>query len=103
MIVSVALHFGGNFGPHSWEPLARARCFLAQWMYLNTDYQEAMNKEALDLMELPDKDDDMHACTIQPQIDKINSTVNDKQGKFVSEYRMFVDNLPLVLVGLLPI
>ena len=30
-------------------------------MYLNTDYQEEMNKEALDLMELPDEDDDTHA------------------------------------------
>ena len=40
--------------------------FLAQWMYLNTDYQEEMNKEALDLMELPDKVDDTHACTIRP-------------------------------------
>lgn len=28
MIVSVALHFGGNYGPHSWEPPARARCFF---------------------------------------------------------------------------
>ena len=52
-----------------------------------------MNKEALDLMELPDKDDDTHACTIRPQFDTINSTVNKEQGKFVPEYRMFVDNL----------
>ena len=66
MIVSVALHFGGNYGPHSWEPPARARCFLAQLMYLNTDYQEEMNKEALDLIEVPDEDDDTHAYTIRP-------------------------------------
>ena len=25
MIVSTAFHFGGNFGPASWEPIARAR------------------------------------------------------------------------------
>ena len=30
MIASVALHFGGNYGPYSWEPPARARCFFAQ-------------------------------------------------------------------------
>ena len=66
MIVSVTLHFGGSYGWHSWEPPAQARCFLAQWMYLNTDYQEEMNKEALDLMELPDEDDATHACIIQP-------------------------------------
>ena len=82
LIVSVALHFGGNYGPHSWEPPARARCFLAQWMYLNTDYQEAMNKEALDLMELPDEDDNTHACTVRPQFDTMNGTVNNEQGEF---------------------
>ena len=67
MIVSVTLHFGGNYDPHSWEPSARTRCFLAQWMYLNIDYQEEMNKEALDLiMELLDEDDDTYVCTIRP-------------------------------------
>ena len=93
MIVSVALHFGDNYSPYSWEPPARASCFLAQWMYLNKDYQEAMNKEALDLMGLPDEDEDTHACTIRPQFDTINGTVNDEQGKFVPEYRTFVDDL----------
>ena len=62
-------------------------------MYLNTDFQEEMNKEALDLMELPDEDDDTHACTIRLQFGTINSMVNNEQGKFVPEYQMFVDNL----------
>ena len=93
MIVSVALHFGGNYGLHSWESPARARCFLAQWMYLHTDYQEKLNEEALNLMELPDEDDDTNACTIRPQFDKFNGTVNNERGKFVPEYRMFVDDL----------
>ena len=62
-------------------------------MYLNTDYQEAMNKEALNLMELPDEDDDTHACTVRPQFDTMNGTVNNEQGEFVLEYRMFVDDL----------
>ena len=52
-----------------------------------------MNKEALDLMDLPDEDGDTQACTIRPQFDTINRTVNDEQGKFVPEYRMFVDDL----------
>ena len=62
-------------------------------MYLNIDYQEERNKEALDTMELPDENDDTHACTIRPQFDTINGTVNNEQGKFVPEYQMFVDNL----------
>ena len=86
MIISVALHFDGNYGSHSWEPPARAWYFLAQWMYLHTSYQE-------DLMELPDKDDDTNACTIRPQFNKFNGTVNNKQGKIIPEYWMFVDDL----------
>ena len=93
MIVSIALYFGSNYGPASWEPPARARRFLAQWMYLHTNYQENFNKEALDLMNLPDEDDDTDACTIRPQLDKFNDTGNNKNGVFVPEYRMFVDNL----------
>ena len=62
-------------------------------MYQNIDYQEAMNEEAFGLMELPDEDDDTHACTIRPQFDTLNGTVNDEQGKSVPEYRMFVDDL----------
>ena len=52
-----------------------------------------MNEEALDLMELLDEDNDTHACIIRPQFDTLNGTVNDEQGKFVPEYRMFVNNL----------
>ena len=44
-------------------------------------------------MELTDEDDDTHACILRPQFDKINGTVNDEQGKFVPEHRMFVDDL----------
>merc|ERR1712086_728508 len=44
-------------------------------------------------MELPDEDDDTHACTVRPQFDAMNDTVNNEQGKFVPEYRMFVDDL----------
>ena len=93
MIISVALHFSENYGPHSWEPSAQAWCFLAQWMYLHTNYQEAINEEVLDLMELPDENDDTHACINRPQYDKFNGTVNNEQEKFVPEYRMFVDDL----------
>ena len=93
MIVSIALHFGGNYGPASFEPIARARCFLAQWMYQHTSHQEGHNKEAIDLMSLPTDDDNEAACTIRPQLDETNGTVIDDNGNFVPEYRMFVDDL----------
>ena len=56
-----------------------------------------MNEEALSLMDLPDKDDDTHACTIRPQFDTLNGTINDEQGKFVPEYRMFINDLLSVI------
>ena len=66
-------------------------------MYINTVYQDDMNKEALDLMDLPDKDDDTQACTIRPQFDTINGMVNDEQGKFVPKYHIIVDDLLIVI------
>ena len=93
IIVSVAFHFGGSYGPASWESPACTRCFLAQWMYLHTNYQEKLNKETLNLMNLPDEDNDTDACTIRLQLDKFNGTVKNENDDFVPEYRTFVDNL----------
>ena len=64
MIVAVALHFGGNYGPASWEPIARARCFLAGWMYTHTHHQQDLNIDALDLFNLPDEEDLSEPCTV---------------------------------------
>ena len=93
MIVSIALHFGGNYGPASFEPIARAQCFLAQWMYQHTLYQEGWNKDAINLMSLLTPSDTNAACTVRPQFDSTNGTVNNTNGAFVPEYRMFVDDL----------
>ena len=92
MIVIVALHFGGNYGPASWEPIARVRCFLAQWMYKNTYHQEELNNEALGLFELPDEDTSK-PCTVKPHFNNINKPVFDKDGAFMLEFWIIVDNL----------
>ena len=52
-----------------------------------------MNNKAINLMQLPDDDDNTNACTIRPHFDEKNSTVKNSEGMFVPEYRMFVDNL----------
>ena len=52
-------------------------------------HREEMNKEALDLMDLPDEDDDTHACTIRPQFDTINGTVN-KHAVFWYEFTLLI-------------
>ena len=56
-------------------------------------YQEDWNKEAINLMTLLTDNDINDACTIRPQFDNTNGTVNNTDGDFAPEYRMFVDNL----------
>ena len=68
MIVAVALYFGGNYGQASWESIARARCFLARWMYKHTKHQEELNNNAHDLFHLLDEDDLSELCTVRPDL-----------------------------------
>ena len=82
MIISVALHFGGNYGPANWKSIAQAWCFLAQWMYNHTTYKEEMSKKAINLITLPNNNDTTEACTIRPIFDEINGTVKNQEGVF---------------------
>ena len=52
MIASTACHFRGNFGPASWEPVARARCSLAKWLFMHAVYYKELNQELLILFKL---------------------------------------------------
>ena len=91
--MSVALHFRGNFGPASREPIARARCYLDKWIFMNTTYQEELNREALDLFELPKASDKTQPCQIMPKFDKYNGPITNANGDFLPQYRIFVNNL----------
>ena len=62
-------------------------------MYTYPRYQEEINKEAINLMTLPNKNCTKEACTIRLIFDEINGTVNNQEDDFVPVYRMFVDNL----------
>ena len=73
MIASIALHFGFSWGPTSWEPLARATCFISQWLFLHTDYQININQEALDLFTIAANcSNTKEYCKIVPTIDQFN-------------------------------
>ena len=89
----MALHFGGNYGPASWEPIVRARCFMVGLMYKHTNHQKELNNKALDIFDLPDEDDLSEPCTVRPHFDDINKPVVNKEGVFVPEFCMFVDDL----------
>ena len=62
-------------------------------MYNHTRYQEEMNKEAINLMTLPDDNCTTEAYTICPIFDEINGTIKNQEVDFVPEYRIFIDNL----------
>lgn len=94
MIASIALHFGSSWGPASWEPLARARCFISQWLFMHIDYQIKINQEALDLFTIATNcSNTKEFCQVVPIIDQFNEKVTDKNGNFIPEFRMFVDDL----------
>ena len=73
MILSVALHFDGNFGPASWEHISDGRSFLAVWLYNHCIYQTGLNKESLDMMDFLSSLEGDHrkdCCTIHSPIDE---------------------------------
>lgn len=75
MIVSIAIHYDRNFGPKSQEPIARARCYLAEWMFLHTKYQTNFNREAIKLFKLPKtKNTSQKFTTIQTSINTIQQS-----------------------------
>ena len=93
MIASTACHFGGNFGPASWKPLARARCTLAKWLFMHAVYYKELNEELLVLFELPSETHTTEGCKVFPKQCKFQGKVVDKKGNFTLEFKMFVDNL----------
>ena len=93
MILAVSLHFGGNFGPSSWEPISDARCFLAQWLYKHAQYHVTLNGEALALITKPKHLRARDRCTIVPRLTDIHTPVTDASGNFIPEFNMFVDDL----------
>ena len=50
ILALIALHFGGNFGPASWEAVANLQCFVTIWLFRNCHYQSELNGEALALL-----------------------------------------------------
>ena len=95
MIVSIGLHFGGNFGPSSWEPTSDVRSFLVPWLYKYCNHMQDINEEALSLMDWPKQSAKAwkrDSCRIRPPTDNGTMKVKSFDGTFVPHYRMFVDD-----------
>jgi hypothetical protein len=84
------MHFGGNFCPPNFEPVARARCELVEYLYHNATYQIALNQEVLDLttVDLPTLQFPLAQATLDNPEDK----QCDDNGNFKVQFAMYVDD-----------
>ena len=91
ILTSIALYFGGNFGPASWEAVANLRCFVTIWLFENCHYQSELNKEALALLSFPPITHTAmrkHRCRVHPPQNDLAIAITE----FKLFYRMFVDD-----------
>ena len=76
-------------------------CILAQCMFKHTrSQQQDLNKKALNLFTLLDKNDTTERDTIQLQFDRHNKTLMNEDKKFVQEYYMFINDLQVLFLVL---
>jgi hypothetical protein len=93
LIIAIAMHFGGNFCPSSWEPLSWARCEIAKFLYDNAMYHVALNLEVLELIPIREDTPAQHVPKFRPKLDRLNPPILNRQGEPDVEFRMFVDDL----------
>lgn len=94
----VALHFGGNFGPSSWEPLSWARCEIVKFLLEHCDYQMELNEEVLAIL----KPDDSVAPgeLASAALDDLNQAQMNPDGTPKGHYEMYIDDsLTALLAG----
>jgi hypothetical protein len=90
LIISVGMHFGGTFCPSNFEPLARARCEIVQFLYQHMDHYIALNQEVIDLTStvLPHRATPLAQATLDhPSESQIN-----EDGSFNLHFGMYVDD-----------
>jgi hypothetical protein len=90
LVQSVGLHFGGTFCPASFEPLRRARCEIAEFLFHNCSFQIHLNQEVLDLIttELPPLTAPLAAAVL----DNPNERQCHEDGSVKFHYGMYVDD-----------
>ena len=94
IILSIALHFGGNFGQSSWEPTSDIFSFLVFLLFLHCFHMVALNEEALSVMQCPSKSKSRmkkNRCTVQSPINQFTMAVKILFG-YIYLYRMSVDD-----------
>jgi hypothetical protein len=70
IMISTGMHFGGNFGPSNQEPVAWARCELAEHLFQHETYQIQLNKHLQDIIQI---DATMQLPTSNPKSAKLDS------------------------------
>jgi hypothetical protein len=90
LIISVGMHFGGCFCPPNFEPIARARCKIVQFLYKHMDYYLDLNQEVIDLTTtvLPQRTKPL----AQASLDNPSDIQTNVDGSFKLHFGMYVDN-----------
>ena len=83
--------FGSNTSPSNWEPIARARMHLAQWLFHDTTLLEKHSNYTDRVQYGPEPDHE--TLFVQAIADVLNQGVLDDHGNPVpTEHHMFVDD-----------
>jgi hypothetical protein len=90
LIQYVGQHFGGNFCPPNFEPVARARKALAIYLYRFATYQIDINQDVLRLVttELPALTEPLALA----KLDSADDIQKHPDGLFKFQYGMYVDD-----------
>jgi hypothetical protein len=90
LIISVGMHFGGTFCPSNFEPIARARCEIVQFLYKHMDYYITLNQEVINLTSsvLPHRTKPLAQATLDDPTD----AQTHPDGTFKLHFGMYVDD-----------
>ena len=86
------MHFGGRFGPHTWEVLGFARSEIAEFLYEHTNYHIKYNNNVLALLIIK-TDDKQTPKMIEAPINKYNPSFKLPDGCLKIKFPMYVDDL----------
>ena len=92
LVLCIALHFGGSFGPANWEPVSWARCELAVFLFKHCTYLQEMNKDVLTLIVIEPPTGRKTTKMTQANSDEYNPPLVKMDGKFDIHYSMYVDD-----------
>ena len=94
IITCIALHFGGTFGPASFEPICWARIEVAELLAHYAKYITEINYEVIRLIQIEEPKSEKTTKMANVPLDKFNRPATFDDGQTKTKYEMFVDDAP---------